>query len=94
MTENLLPPWLELETIYYFKVRSNTDNSPFIGKLSISYEIYFCNDLNTICSDITSVLAENTSNLNIFQGIKTNMNEIGKIFEKTTINCNYGFKVN
>lgn len=53
-------------------------------------------DLYLFFRDIISVSTENKSNLNIFQGIKSNMDEIGKIFEfeKTTINCNYGFKVN
>lgn len=35
LSEDKLPPWLELETIYYFQFRSNEDSSPFIGKISL-----------------------------------------------------------
>lgn len=35
LTENDLPPWLELETIYYFHCKHDEDKSPFVGKIAL-----------------------------------------------------------
>ena len=35
ITEDQLPPWMELDTVFYFHYKSNFDKSPFIGKISL-----------------------------------------------------------
>jgi len=35
ITEDQLPPWMELDTIFYFQYKSNDDKSPFIRKIPL-----------------------------------------------------------
>lgn len=50
LKDDQLPPWMELDTIYYFKCKSNDDKSPFVGKIplrnfiSISIETQLSDD--------------------------------------------------
>ena len=35
ISESSLPPWMELDTIYYFSCKSAEDRSPFLGKIPL-----------------------------------------------------------
>lgn len=56
LTEDELPPWFELETIYYFQFKNKEDDSPFIGKIALRN-----------CLNIT---IENNQYKNLFENLK------------------------
>lgn len=41
ISDEFLPPLMEMGTLYYFKMNGNGDNSPILGKIK-------CGDINTI----------------------------------------------
>ena len=53
LQQTKLPPWMELETIYYFEDKEILTNAPFVGIVEIKYDnnIYKMND-NLICNII------------------------------------------
>ena len=67
-----LPPWLELETIYYFQCKSNDDSSPFIGKISLRNCVSITvedNQHKNILENLKQDFLDFSSNLNIMKGL-------------------------
>jgi len=67
-----LPPWLELETIYYFQCKSIDDSSPFIGKISLRNCLSITvedNQHKNILENLKQDFLDFSSNLCIMKGL-------------------------
>lgn len=72
LNEEDLPPWLELETIYYFQCKNNDDSSPFIGKISLRNVINITvedNQTKNALENLKQDFIDFSSNLKIMKGL-------------------------
>ena len=101
LSEDNLPPWLELETIYYFSCKSNDDSSPFIGKISLRNCLSITvedNQHKNVLENLKQDFIDFGSNLSIMKGLfswETNLGllkpEHGFGFKVTTKERTYYF---
>jgi len=72
LKEEDLPPWFELETIYYFQCKNNDDSSPFIGKISMRNVLNITiedNQTRNALGNLKQDFIDFSSNLKIVKGL-------------------------